>query len=115
MKCTLQKFVLSYVNFTIFITTTFDLWMNKDTLYTFGFLIYFLTFALMLDLKFKDISILNNYVKIRKITIAAIRYDLKKSIPLLCSIYQKVHPFVKHTSNSSYEEWPLAVFDVRLI
>jgi preprotein translocase subunit SecB len=39
MKCTFQKFVLFYVNVTIFITTTFDLWMNKDTFYTFGFLI----------------------------------------------------------------------------
>jgi hypothetical protein len=50
-------------------------------------------FALMLDLKFKDISILNNYMEIGKITIAAIKYDFKILIPLLCSIYQKVHPF----------------------
>ncbi len=54
-------------------------------------------FALMLDLKFKDISILNNYMEIGKITIAAIKYDFKILIPLLCSIYQKVHPFLKHT------------------
>jgi hypothetical protein len=53
--------------------------------------------ALMLDLKFKDISILNNYMEIGKITIAAIKYDFKILIPLLCSIYQKVHPFLKHT------------------
>jgi hypothetical protein len=39
MKCTFQKFVLFYVNVTIFITTTFDLWMNNYTFYTFGFLI----------------------------------------------------------------------------
>jgi len=51
----------------------------------------------MLDLKFKDISILNNYMEIGKITIAAIKYDFKILIPLLCSIYQKVHPFLKHT------------------
>jgi hypothetical protein len=66
MKCTLEKFVLSYVNATISITTIFDLWMNKDALCTFAFVICFLTFALMFDLKFKDISILNNYVQIGK-------------------------------------------------
>jgi hypothetical protein len=110
----LQKFVLSYVNVPISITTTFDLWMNKDTLY-FWFFDLFKIFALMLDLKFKDVSILNNYVQIGKITIAAIRYDLKILIPLLCSIYQKVHPFVKHASNFSFEEWPLVVFDIKLI
>jgi hypothetical protein len=48
-------------------------------------------------LYFKDISILNNYMEIGKITIAAIKYDFKILIPLLCSIYQKVHPFLKHT------------------
>jgi hypothetical protein len=40
MKCTLEKFVLSYVNTTISITPTFDLWMNKDALYIFGFVIF---------------------------------------------------------------------------
>ncbi len=68
----------------------------------------------MLDLKFKDISILNNLIQIEKTTIVAIRYDFRTLILLLCSIYQKVHPFVKHTSNSSFEEWPLAMFDIRL-
>jgi hypothetical protein len=51
--------------------------MNKDALYTFAFVIYFLTFALMLDLKFNDIFILNTYVQIWKTTIAARRNDLK--------------------------------------
>jgi len=69
--------------------------MNKDALYTFAFVIYFKTFFLMLDLNFKDIFILNNYAQIGKTTIAAIRYDLKILIPLLCSIYLKVHPFAK--------------------
>ncbi len=41
MKRTFQKFVFFYVNVPIFIITTFDLWMNKDTFYTFGFLIFF--------------------------------------------------------------------------
>jgi hypothetical protein len=54
-------------------------------------------------------------MQILKTTIAAIRYDLKISIPHLCSIYQKVHPFVKHTSNFSFGEWPLVVFDIKLI
>jgi len=69
--------------------------MNKDALYTFAFVIYFLTFALMLDLKFIDIFILNNYVQIQKTTIATTRNDLKILIPLLCSIYHKIHPFAK--------------------
>jgi hypothetical protein len=54
-------------------------------------------------------------MKILKTTTATIRYDLKISIPLLCSIYPKVHPVVKHTSNFSFGEWPLVVFDIKLI
>jgi hypothetical protein len=34
MKHTLEKFVLPYVNATISITTTFDLWMSKGALDT---------------------------------------------------------------------------------
>jgi len=51
---------------TISITTTFNLWINKDALYTFVFVIYFKTFVLMFYLKFMDISILNNYMQIKK-------------------------------------------------
>ncbi len=43
MKHTLEKFVLPYVNAIIFITTTFDIWMNKGALDTFAIVIIFLT------------------------------------------------------------------------
>jgi hypothetical protein len=36
MKHTLEKFGLPYVNATIFITTTFDLWMSKCALDNFA-------------------------------------------------------------------------------
>jgi trimethylamine:corrinoid methyltransferase-like protein len=36
MKHTLEKFVLTYVNATISITTTFDHWMSKGALDTFA-------------------------------------------------------------------------------
>jgi hypothetical protein len=35
MKHTLEKFVLPYVNGVVFVTTTFDLWINKTALDTF--------------------------------------------------------------------------------
>jgi hypothetical protein len=43
MICTFEKFVLPYVNVIIFLTPTFDLWMNKGALDTFAFVIIFLT------------------------------------------------------------------------
>jgi hypothetical protein len=43
VKCTLEKFVLPYINVAIFITTTFDLWMSKGALNTFSLVIHFLT------------------------------------------------------------------------
>jgi hypothetical protein len=55
--------------------------------------------ALLFDLKFKDVFILNNYVGIEKGTIATTRHHFQILIPLLCSTYQKVHPFVEHPSN----------------
>jgi hypothetical protein len=58
--------------------------------------------ALMLDPKFKDLSILNNYVE--KSTIATIRYDFETLLPLLYLTNQIVHPFAKHPSNSSPQE-----------
>jgi hypothetical protein len=52
--------------------------------------------VIMFDHKFKNLSILNNYVGIKKTTIAITIYDLKIPIPFFCSTYQKVHPFAKH-------------------
>jgi hypothetical protein len=49
--------------------------------------------ALMFDLRFKDLFILNNHVGIEKATIVAIRYDFKTLIPFWYLAYQKVHPF----------------------
>jgi hypothetical protein len=43
VKCTLEKFVLPYINVAISITTTFDLWMNKGALNIFSLVINFLT------------------------------------------------------------------------
>jgi hypothetical protein len=43
MICTLKKFVLPYVNVIIFVTSTFDLWMNKGALGTFALVIIFIT------------------------------------------------------------------------
>jgi hypothetical protein len=43
MICTFEKFVLAYVNIVVFITPTFDLWMNKGALDTFAIVIIFLT------------------------------------------------------------------------
>jgi hypothetical protein len=34
---TIEKFVLPYVNVVVFVTITFDLWMNKDALDIFTF------------------------------------------------------------------------------
>jgi hypothetical protein len=53
-------------------------------------------------------------VRIEKTTITT-RYGYETLIPLLCLAYKKVHPFVKHPSNSSPQEWPLVVFGARLI
>jgi hypothetical protein len=55
--------------------------------------------ALLFDPRFKDIFILNNYVGIEKGTIATSRYHFQFLIPLLCSTYQKVRPFLEHPSN----------------
>ncbi len=49
--------------------------------------------ALMFDLRFKDLFILNNHVGIEKATIVAIRYDFKTLIHFWYLAYQKVHPF----------------------
>jgi hypothetical protein len=43
VKCTLEKFVLLYINVGISITTTFDLWMSKGALNIFSLVINFLT------------------------------------------------------------------------
>ncbi len=67
----------------------------------------------MFDPKFKDLLILSNCVGTKKPTIA-IRYDFEFLTPLLCSTYQKVHPFGKHPSNLGPQEWPLVVFGARL-
>jgi hypothetical protein len=55
--------------------------------------------VLLFDPRFKDIFILNNYVGIEKGTLATTRYHFQILFPLLCSTYQKVHPFAKHPSN----------------
>ncbi len=52
---------------------------------------------------------------IEKTTIATIRYDFETLIRLLCSSYQKVHPFAKHPSNFGPQQWLLAMFGARLI
>jgi hypothetical protein len=52
--------------------------------------------ALMFDFRFKNVFILNNYVRIEKTIIPTTRYNSKTLMPFLCSIYQKVHPFTKH-------------------
>jgi hypothetical protein len=41
MICTFEKFVLPYVNFIVFVTLAFDLWMNKGALDTFALVIFF--------------------------------------------------------------------------
>ncbi len=70
--------------------------------------------ALMFDPKFKDLFILNNnYMGIKNGTIAT-RYDSETLIPLFCLVYQNVHPFIKHPSNSSPQERPLVIFGARL-
>jgi hypothetical protein len=46
MICTFEKFVLAYVNVIIFITPTFDLWMNKGALDTFAIVIIFFNIGL---------------------------------------------------------------------
>jgi hypothetical protein len=43
MKHTIEEFVLPYVNVIVFLTTTFDLWMNKGTLDIFALVIKLLT------------------------------------------------------------------------
>jgi hypothetical protein len=72
--------------------------------------------ALMLDPRFRDLFILSNYVGIKKSKLHQIttRYDSKILIPLLCSTYQKVHPFAGHPSNFGPQEWPLVKFGARL-
>ncbi len=51
--------------------------------------------ALMLDLRFKDLSIVNNYVGRDVATIAVTRYDSKTLIPLPCSTYRKMNVFAE--------------------
>jgi hypothetical protein len=53
-------------------------------------------------------------VKIENATIAT-RYDFETLIPLLCSTYEKVHPFAKHPSNFDPQKWLLVMFGGRLI
>jgi hypothetical protein len=56
--------------------------------------------AIMIHTRFKDLSILSNYVGIKKTAITIAKYDSKTLIPFLCSTYQKVYPFTtKHPSN----------------
>jgi hypothetical protein len=43
VKCTLEKLILPYINVVIFVIVTFDLWMSKDVLDNFSFMINFLT------------------------------------------------------------------------
>jgi hypothetical protein len=43
--------------------------------------------ALMFDPKFKDLSIMSNYVGRDMATIVTARHDFETLIPLLCSIY----------------------------
>jgi hypothetical protein len=49
--------------------------------------------TLMFDPRFKDLFILSNYGKIKKITIATTRYNFETLIPLFCLAYKKVYPF----------------------
>ncbi len=67
-----------------------------DCLHQFDFLKTHMMLVIMFDHKFKYLSILNNYVGIKKTTIAIKRYDLKIPAPFFCSTYQKVHPSTKH-------------------
>jgi len=53
VKCTLEKFVLPYINVAISITTTFDLWMTEGALNIFSLVINLLT----LDWKPKHVII----------------------------------------------------------
>jgi hypothetical protein len=66
-----------------------------DCLHQFHFLKTHMMLVIMFDHRFKNLSILNNYVGIKKTTFAIKRYDLKIPIPFFCSIYQKVHPSAK--------------------
>ncbi len=49
--------------------------------------------TLMFDPRFKDLFILSNYGKIKKITTATTRYNFETLIPLFCLAYKKVYPF----------------------
>jgi hypothetical protein len=70
--------------------------------------------VLMFDPRFKDLFILSNYVKIKKITTATTRYNFETLIPLLCLTYQKNYPFAKHLSNYNPQELTLMIFGARL-
>ncbi len=54
-------------------------------------------FILMFDPRFKDLSMVNNYVRRNMATITATRYDFETLMPLLCSTYWKVNAFAKPT------------------
>jgi hypothetical protein len=41
MICTFEKFVFPYVTIVVFVTPTFDLWMNKGALDTFALVNFF--------------------------------------------------------------------------
>jgi hypothetical protein len=56
-----------------------------------------MTLALLFDPKFKDLSIMNNYVGRDMATIIKTRHDSEALIPLLCLIYPKVNAFTKPT------------------
>jgi hypothetical protein len=70
--------------------------------------------ALMFDPKFKDLSIVNNYVKRNMAIIVTTRCDSKTLMPLLCSTYWKVNVFVEPTKKFVTQELPLAMFGVGL-
>ncbi len=69
--------------------------------------------ALMFDLMFEDLSIVNNYVGRDMATIATIRYDSKTLIPVLCSTYQKVNAIARPTKMFVTQEQSLVVFSAR--
>ncbi len=85
-----------------------------DCLHEFGPKKTHMMLALMLDLRFKDLSIVSNYVGRDVATIAVMRYDSKTLIPPLCSTYRKMNAFAKPIETFVVQEWPLVVFGAGL-
>ncbi len=70
--------------------------------------------ALMFDPKFKDLFIVNNYVRRDMATIATTRYDYETLMPLLHSTYWKVNAFAEPIEMFVTQEQPLVVFGAGL-